>query len=217
MKVIGLYNTLIISCPHCGKESKFRVEHLPAKTPPDAPTPQNHHITPSCEETSLPDPKADAGRAINEKLHYVLEVLQAHEGGVNRNLLTDFLRATGAIRKDQEPENFPVRWLPYKRPSHLRDLGRALAEFASGGRAEWPYPPNELAKPVPWRNIILHLSRMKGHALSELTPADLFDLWKSFRPSKCKGTGGEIIDFPADAKLRSALDSAGVELGFKKE
>jgi len=225
---------LTFHCPHCLRESDW---YFIVKPTQDAPTPENHHNTPPVAKTSLLDPKADAigtvlghfkGKVINEKLWYVLEVLQAREGEPNRNKVQDFLRATGAIRKDQEPENFPIRWLPLKKPNHLRLLGAAIAEFAAGGRAEWPYPPNEVITKPPdlltstptlhnWRNITLHLSKLKGTALGQLPPDVLFDLWQTFAPSKCKGTNGETIDFPADRKLRDALNAAGEELNFKKE
>lgn len=198
----------------------------PVQTPP----------TPEKPVLSQPEPIVKDSK---EKLWFVLEQLACREGEPNRQLVTDYLRALKWIGPEQEPENWPVKWLPYKKPSHLRDLGGALANFKNGQPAVMPYPPNEplthvkewekktgnlgvavMKGPKTWKSFIFPYGKsdLRGHALGELPEDVLVELWRTFEVHKLKDAAtNTMVESQTDRALRNALDEMGSELGYRKE
>lgn len=187
---------------------------------------------PMVSDTAEPEPQPDAPKEPAKPVHpkptaatlaWALKALVAEPGGANRDQVHNFLTACDILPAEKQLEQWPLEWVPGTH-GQLRELGAAIADFATGGQAHMPYSAwiEPVVVPAPaWQAYVIPSGKLKDTALGQLPHDELFTLWKTYQPKptyKDKKTGKQVPFWPeavAEHKaMRDALDQAGKEKGF---
>lgn len=205
-----------------GMLDETEVHSIPGAEPVPVP------IADTPEPDTPPPPPPEPPKPVHPKptaatLAWALKNLVAEPGGANREQVHNFLTACDILPAEKTLEQWPLEWVPASH-GQLRELGAAIADFATGGQAHMPY--SSWVEPVvvnvpSWQSYVIVSGKLKDTALGQLPDDVLRDLWETYHPKptyKDKKTGKQVPFWPeavAEHKaMRAALDAAGHEKGF---
>lgn len=98
---------------------------------------------PSPNTSAPPSRPAASDVTASEKTRTrTLELLKAGQGGENRAMVHEYLLKADILLPNEEPEDWPLRWVPNSR-EQLQALQNCIDDFAAGGELTLPYKPND--------------------------------------------------------------------------
>ena len=165
---------------------------------------------------------------------FVLDELEATEGGAGREALTNFLRALGWLDMDKEVEQWPYRFVPTER-REIDKLKLCLGQFAlDSTKFIRPYQPHgfletplqstsvaPVAKPAVngWTDYPMPTGKLKGKPLGQVPVAELEFMWSNFTVRETVDTqkpDGEIVSEPVAPEVLGQTEGIEEDAGPRR-
>lgn len=207
------------------------IEDMPKDTAAPA-----HQPPPTRQAPAAPTQPTAPKAATDTTRGYMIEQLNAHQPGPDRDVVLEFLINAGVLMPNEALEEWPLRWVPNSK-QQLAELKNAIATYAkTGGQCAMPYKMNPegeptKAKPVEvprdkvqpqddteaWRQFPMPFGKNAGVPLEELEKKYLFGLWANYTvEEEYNGKPKKPETIAKDTLFRQMLDLAGEHYDFTK-